>query len=151
MTETTAVGDFSAVLDLPARPEEVLALFTSPAGVARWWGPTTGHGAVGGVLVISFGEYGQNAVRVLENGPGRVVWEPVVADGSAPTGHTLEWLGTTIEVEVRAAGEGAQLHFRHRGLTRELACWDDCLAGWNHFLGSIDSLLRTGTGNPYGS
>jgi uncharacterized protein YndB with AHSA1/START domain len=151
MTDTTIAGDFTAMLDLPAAPEDLIALFTSPEGVSRWWGPTTGDGTIGGVLVISFGEHGQNAVRVLQTDPGRVVWEPVVADGLTPTGHTHEWLGTTIEVEVRAAGEGAQLHFRHRGLTPKLACWDDCVAGWNHFMASISSLLRTGSGHPYGS
>jgi hypothetical protein len=151
MPEATDVRDFTAVLDLPARPEDVITLFTSPEGVSRWWGPTTGDGTVGGVLVVSFGEYGHNALRVLETDPRRVVWEPVVADGSTPTGHTQEWLGTRIEVDVRAAGESAQLHFRHRGLTPQLACWGDCLAGWNHFMDSIDSLVRTGSGHPYGS
>jgi uncharacterized protein YndB with AHSA1/START domain len=151
MPDTTVAGDFTAVLDLPAAPEELIALFTSPEGVSRWWGPTTGDGTVGGMLVISFGEYGQNAVRVLEADPGRVVWEPVVADGSTPTGHTQEWLGTTIDVEVNATGEGARLHFRHRGLTPQLTCWDDCVAAWNQFMDSIDSLVRTGSGHPYGS
>lgn len=151
MTGTTVAGDFTAVLDLPAAPGELINLFTSAEGVSSWWGPTTGDSTVGGVLVISFGEHGQNAVHVRETGPSRVVWEPVVADGSTPTGHTQEWLGTSIEIEVRAAGKGAQLHFRHRGLTPKLACWDDCVAGWNHFMASIDSLLRTGAGHPYGS
>jgi hypothetical protein len=44
--------------------------------------------AVGGTLVTSFGGYGVNAMRVLEAGPTRVVWESIAPDGTTPTGHT---------------------------------------------------------------
>src|SRR4051812_48893647 len=97
---STRTEDFTAVLNLPASPDTVSALFTSAAGVSRWWGPTQGDGAVGGALVTSFGEHGVNAMRVLEAGPTRVVWEAIAPDGSTPTGHTQEWLGTAIELDI---------------------------------------------------
>jgi hypothetical protein len=150
-TTISSTEDFTATLDRPASPDAVVALFISAAGVSRWWGPTVGDGTVDGTLVISFGEHGENVVRVLEAGPSRVIWEPIVADGSTPTRHTEEWLGTTIEVDVLPADTGAQLRFRHRGLTSQLVCWDDCLSGWNYFMSSIELLVRTGTGTPYGS
>jgi hypothetical protein len=101
--------------------------------------------------VASFGEHGVNAVRVLEAGPSRVVWEPVVADGTTPTGHTQEWLGTTIEFDIVPADEGTQLRFRHAGLTPQLECWNDCFAGWTYFMASIETVAQTGTGTPFGS
>ena len=65
MTATsTQTEDFTAVLTLPASPAHVAALFTSAAGVSRWWGPTEGDAQVGGTLVTSFGDYGVNAMRV---------------------------------------------------------------------------------------
>ena len=67
----TLTDSFTAVLQLPASPDTVSALFTSAAGVSRWWGPTTGDAAVGGTLITSFGEHGVNAMRVLESGPAR--------------------------------------------------------------------------------
>src|SRR4030088_3238941 len=111
MTSPTGArtGDFTTVLNLPAGPAIVSALFTSAAGVSRWWGPTEGDAAVGGTLVTSFGPYGVNAMRVLEAGPPRVVWESIAPDGSTPTGHTREWLGTTMQFDVVPAGSGTQL------------------------------------------
>lgn len=148
-TTSASTKDFTAVLNLPARPDTVAALFTSAAGVSRWWGPTEGDAAVGGTLVTSFGAYGVNAMRVLEAGPTRVVWESIAPEGSAPTGHTLEWLGTTVQFDIVPAGTGTQLHFRHAGLTPQLACWDACVAGWTQFMSSIQTFAETGTGNPF--
>jgi uncharacterized protein YndB with AHSA1/START domain len=154
-TEMTTTGtpteDFTAVLHLPASPETVAALFTSAAGVSRWWGPAEGDGAVGGTLVVSFGDNGVNAVRVLEAGPAHVLWESIAVPGTTPTGHTREWLGTTMEFDLIPAGAGTELRFRHAGLTPALECWDDCFAGWTYFMASIETLANTGTGTPFGA
>src|SRR3954451_22206063 len=114
-TTSTRTEDFTAVLNLPSSPDTVSALFTSAAGVSRWWGPTEGDGAVGGTLVTSFGDHGVNAMRVREVGINRIVWEPIAAPGTTPTGHTQEWLGTTIEIDIVPAGTGTELRFRHTG------------------------------------
>src|SRR4051794_31049062 len=102
MTDTVSAptSDFTAVLNLPASHATVAALFTSAAGVSSWWGPTEGDAAIGGTLVTSFGAYGVNAMRVLEAGPTRVVWESIAPEGSAPTRHALEWLGTTMQFDI---------------------------------------------------
>jgi uncharacterized protein YndB with AHSA1/START domain len=150
-TTSTRTEDFTAVLNLPASPGTVSALFTSAVGVSRWWGPTEGDAAVGGTLVTSFGDYGVNAMRVLEARPARVVWEPVVPEGTAPTGHTQEWLGTTVEFDIVPAGAGTELRFRHAGLTPRLGCWDACAAAWTSFMASIEAFAGTGTGTPFGA
>ena len=151
MTTTgTLTQDFTTVLSLPASPATVSALFTSAAGVSRWWGPTEGDGTVGGTLVARFGHHGVNAMRVLEAGPNRVVWEPIAAPaGMKPTGHTPEWLGTRIEFDIIPAGTGTEVRFRHAGLTPQLECWDDCFAGWTYCMASIATLAETGTGTPF--
>ena len=158
-TPSTRTEDFTAVLNLPASPAAESALFTSAAGVSRWWGPTKGDAAAGGTLVTSFGDHGVNAMRVLEAGPARVVWESIApgsnddgtAAGNAPTGHTQEWLGTTMEFDIADTGTGTELRFRHAGLTPQLKCWDDCLAAWTYFMASIQTLAETGTGTPFGA
>ncbi|WP_433040998.1 SRPBCC family protein [Dactylosporangium sp. CS-033363] len=141
--------DFTYEMDLPMEPAAVAALFTSADGVSRWWGPTEGDGAAGGVLVTSFGPYGANAVRVLESGPHRVVWESIAPDGTTPTGHTAEWLGTHMQYDIQGTETGSRLHFRHAGLTPDLACWDACVAAWNQFMASIRTLAETGSGSPF--
>jgi hypothetical protein len=152
MTSTTSAlpEDFTAVLHVPAGPDTVSGLFTSAAGVSRWWGPTEGDGAVGGTLVTSFGDYGVNAMRVLAAGPTRVVWQPIAPAGTTPTGHTQEWLGTTMEFDFVPAGTGTELRFRHCGLTPQLECWDSCAAAWTYFMASIETFATTGTGTPFG-
>jgi uncharacterized protein YndB with AHSA1/START domain len=148
---STRTEDFTAVLNLPASPDAMSALFTSAAGVSRWWGPTEGDGTAGGTLVTSFGDYGVNAMRVLEAGPARVVWEPVAPEGTTPTGHTQEWLGTTMEFDIIPAGAGTELRFRHAGLTPQLECWEACAAAWTSFLESIEAFATTGIGTPFGA
>jgi hypothetical protein len=150
-TTTTDTEDFFAVLSLPTSPETVLGFFTSAAGVCRWWGPTEGDGNVGGVLVTSFGEHGSNAMRVVESGPARVVWKPIAPAGASATGHTQEWLDTRVEIEVSPASAGAELRFRHVGLTRQLECWEPCVAAWTYFMSSIKALATTGSGTPFGA
>ena len=150
-TTSTRTEDFTAVLDLPASPAAVSALFTSAAGVSRWWGPTEGDAAADGTLVTSFGEHGANTMRVLEAGPARVVWESVAPEGTTPTAHTREWLGTTMEFDIIPAGAGTELRFRHAGLTPQLQCWDACFAAWTHFMASIETFAKTGTGTPFGT
>ncbi len=150
-TTSTRTGDYTAVLNLPASPATVSALFTSAAGVSRWWGPTEGDGAAGGTLVTSFGDYGANTMRVLEAGPARVVWESIASDGTTPTGHAKEWLGTTMEFDIVPAGAGTELRFRHAGLTPQLECWHDCAAAWAQFMASIKTFAETGTGTPFGA
>jgi uncharacterized protein YndB with AHSA1/START domain len=153
MTSTSTTSqrteDFTAVLHLPASPDTVSALFASAAGVSRWWGPTEGDAAVGGTLVTTFGEHGVNAMRVLEAGPARVVWEPVAVEGTTPTGHTHEWLGTTVEIDLAPADGGTELRFRHVGLTPQLECWESCAAGWTYFMASFQTFAATGTGTPF--
>ena len=153
MTDTTSARteDFTAVLNLPASPASVSALFTSAAGVSRWWGPTEGDATVGGTLTTSFGEHGVNTMRVLETGPTRVVWESIARDGITPTRHTQEWLGTTVAFDIVPSGSGTELRFRHAGLTPQLECWDSCVSAWTYFMASIQTFATTGTGTPFGS
>jgi hypothetical protein len=36
------------------------------------------------------------------------------------------------------------------GLAPGLACYDECQAGWDHFLGSLVALVEHGEGQPFG-
>jgi hypothetical protein len=80
-----------------------------------------------------------------------VVWEPVAPEGTTPTGHTQEWLGTTMEFDIIPAGAGTELRFRHLGLIPQLECWEACAAAWTSFMESIEAFATTGTGTPFGA
>ncbi len=103
----------------------------------------------------------QHADRGLHRGPerprqlrhrvARVVWESIAPDGTTPTGHTQEWLGTTMEFDIVPADTGTELRFRHAGLTPQLECWDSCVAAWTYFMASVETFAKTSTGTPFGS
>jgi hypothetical protein len=40
------------------------------------------------------------------------------------------------------------VEFRHVGLRPALECFDQCRAGWNHFMPSLHQFLETGEGRP---
>jgi hypothetical protein len=49
-----------------------------------------------------------------------------------------EWPGTRPTFTITAISEGAsELHFRHRGLSADLDCIEECTRGWDHFLESF--------------
>ena len=62
-----------------------------------------------------------------------------------PVGHLVTGSGDL------TAGTGTELGFRHAGLTPQLECWDDCFAGWTHFMARIKTFAESGTGTPFGA
>ena len=61
-----------------------------------------------------------------------------------------EWSGTKVSFALEPADEGqCILSFRHEGLTPKLDCYEDCEAGWEHFLTSLVSLAERGEGDPF--
>jgi uncharacterized protein YndB with AHSA1/START domain len=115
----------------------------TPAGVSGWWMPTTGSGAEGGELRISFPP-GVGVFRVDRARPAsRVEWTV------QELGFLPDWIGTRIVFELSpdAAG-GTELEFHHNGLTPHLECYDQCRQGWNHYLPSLHDHVETGAGRP---
>lgn len=66
-------------------------------------------------------------------------------NGNIPKG---EWIGTTIKWDFKKSSGGTTIYFEHKGLNKELVCYDVCENGWNHFLSSFEQYLNTGIGNP---
>ncbi len=63
-----------------------------------------------------------------------------------------EWIGSKLCWRVRPLGDKTEIHFEHRGLTPELACYDMCEAGWDAYFGeSLKAYLETGNGEPFGA
>ena len=111
-------------------------------GLAAWWtNRTQGEaGRVGGVLQFRF-EAGGFDMKVTALEPGALVrWQ--VVDGPA------EWIGTTIEFELRTEGAFTLVHFSHRGWKEPSDGLRHCSTKWAVFLLSLKTLLETGTGAP---
>jgi len=156
-SDGSTAQDYEARAILTAAPKTVFAALTTLDGLAHWWTTVTGHGHTGGELRFDFD---QDRPLVLHVDAAR----HDAADHDAAGSATLvqwtclecswlpDWVGTVISFEVtpRPAG-GCDLSFCHRGLTPQLACYEDCKNGWGHFIPSLTDYVETGRGNPRGS
>jgi len=80
-------------------------------------------------------------MEVLELRPGeRVAWR--VADGPE------EWIGTTIQFDLRQDGDYSIVLFAHRGWREPVEFMHHCSTKWASFLLSLKSLVETGKGAP---
>lgn len=122
-------------------PQKVYDALTTVDGLAGWWTEdTTGAPDVGGVLAFRFPQGGFD-MEVLERRPAeRVEWR--VVDGPE------EWVGTTVEWDLRQEGDYTIVLFRHRGWREPVEFMHHCSTKWATFLMSLKALLETGSGAP---
>ena len=126
--------------------DEVYKALATRDGVAAWWtNHTQGESKVGGTLKFSFTadgvEIGGIEMKVLELHPAELVrWQ--VVDGPA------EWIGTTINFELKQDGDYCIVLFKHEGWKEPVEFMHHCSTKWAMFLMSLKSLLETGKGLP---
>ena len=60
-----------------------------------------------------------------------------------------EWIGTTINFELKENNKQISLRFSHLNWTEESEFYGFCNYSWGRFLESLKSLCEMGTGNPY--
>ena len=122
-------------------PERVYDALTTVAGLAGWWtDDTSGEPEVGGVLRFRFPQGGFD-MEVVESVPAkRVLWR--VVDGPE------EWIGTTVDWELRTDGEWTTVLFTHAGWAEPVEFMHHCSTKWATFLLSLKQLVETGTGAP---
>jgi uncharacterized protein YndB with AHSA1/START domain len=123
------------------RPDEVYAALTTVDGLAGWWtDDTSGDADIGGVLRFRFPPGGFD-MEVVEQRPGeRVSWK--VVDGP------VEWVGTTIDWDLRQDGDWTIVLFRHGGWAEPVEFMHHCSTKWATYLMSLKALVETGTGAP---
>ena len=146
MSETTGTIEapsYQKKVQFTRPPEEVFEALTTASGVAGWWVPTTGSGAEGGQLRLTFPP-GPAEMRVDTAQPfSTVVWAVLACD------FLPDWVGTQIIFSLHPSERGGTtLAFRHQGLTAQLECYDQCRQGWDYYLPSLHDYVEIGTGRP---
>lgn len=123
-------------------PDKLYETLTEVDALAAWWTEDTkGSGDVGGLLEFRFGEKGGFDMQVVEAVPGkRVSWRVV--------GGPEEWIGTTVDWDLRQDGDWTILLFAHRGWREPVEFMHHCSTKWGTYLMSIKSFLETGAGAP---
>jgi uncharacterized protein YndB with AHSA1/START domain len=142
MTNSISIDNFQTTKAFTSDPEAVFAALTDIDALTGWWVPAAGGTSAGETLRFLFGN-GELVLFVAEaDKPNRVRWDVLACDPVA------DWVGTTITFDLVLAGTGTELHFEHQGLNPGLECFDDCLAGWTHYLASLVAFVDHATGNP---
>lgn len=145
---------FELKVALKSPPAKVYEALTTEHGVKGWWTPDCELGdKVGDKAVFRFGTM-VDVMRIDVLDPNREVrWHVLEQRNhlSEVMADNTEWVGTDIVFGLTATADGGtDLHFRHEGLTPDLACYRICDEGWNHFMKtSLPQLLERGTGRPF--
>lgn len=124
-----------------ATPDRVYEALTTVHGLSGWWTETTtGSTAVGDVIEFRFPPGGFD-MEVVEAVPSsRVAWR--VVDGPD------EWVGTTIDWELRQDGDWTIVLFRHEGWREPVEFMHHCSTKWATYLMSLKALVESGVGAP---
>lgn len=145
---------FELKVTLNAAPTRVYEMLATERGVKAWWTPDCEvGGAVGDRAVFRFGDM-VDVMRIDALEPGREIrWHVLEQTNRLSEGASdnTEWVGTDIIFRLSQNDDGGtNLHFRHAGLTPDLACYQICDDGWNHFMKtSLPGLLDHGQGHPF--
>ena len=115
---------------------------TTVDGLAGWWtDDTTGSADVGGVLEFRFPPPAASTWRSSSCGrPSAWSWQ--VVDGPE------EWVGTTVDWDLRQDGDYTIVLFKHEGWKEPVEFMHHCSTKWASFLMSLKSLVETGEGAP---
>jgi uncharacterized protein YndB with AHSA1/START domain len=142
-------ADYAREFTVGRSVERLFDCIATREGLRGWWTSlVSGSDAVGGTLHLEFEGMVEHIDMYVEAAqrPSKVVWS-IVEHSSLD-----EWTGTKVCFTLSAKGANAcTLTFRHDGLSPKLACYEDCEAGWDHFLGSLVSFVERGKGEPFGA
>jgi hypothetical protein len=143
--DTTATDDYTYEMRTHAPLRQIIEALTDGAVIGRWWTAVTGSERDGDDVRLFIGDGAPFVFFTLEHAPaaGEVAW--TVTDCAV----MADWVGTKPSFSVQQNDDGTcTLAFRHIGLSPALPCFDQCRAGWNHFMPSLHQFLETGVGRP---
>jgi uncharacterized protein YndB with AHSA1/START domain len=129
-------------VEIAAPPARVLAALSTSDGVARWWTADNAVSASEHTYRFRKGEQRAHSTFRVESADARGI-------ALVCTDSTMGWLGTRLAFSAEPAGPGASVGLVHGGFPIDSACYDECVGGWKHFLGSLKAYLETGTGTPH--
>jgi uncharacterized protein YndB with AHSA1/START domain len=140
-----ASDDYSYEMQVHTPLPQIIAALTDDAVISRWWTAVTRSERHDDEVRLFMGGDGPAVVVTVEHaaGTGEVTW--TVTDCAV----MADWVGTKPSFSVQQSDDGTcTIAFRHIGLSPALPCFDQCRAGWNHFMPSLQQFLETGVGRP---
>ncbi|MEP2148623.1 MAG: SRPBCC domain-containing protein [Paracoccaceae bacterium] len=138
--------DYTATITVPVPPDRAAQAITDD--LELWWCARTARASHG--FTVHFGrshvEFGydpggnkrafswscQEAHMIIED----------VTDAA-------EWVGTRLIWSIEPHHDGSQITLRHEGLGPQIACYDVCARGWQHYFeGSLSAHLKGQPASP---
>ena len=141
---TAASDDYTYQLQVDASLPQIIAALTDDDLIRGWWTAVTRSERHGDDVRLFMAGDAPLVDFTIEHTPGTgaVTW--------TVTGCVMpDWVGTTPSFSARRNSDGTSaIGFHHVGLRPSLECFDQCCAGWNHFMPSLRLFLETGAGLP---
>lgn len=128
--------------------ESALQAYNKISRVNEWWAANFEGSAknLGDVFTVRFGET-YVTFKLTEAVPGKkVTW--LVTDSYLPwQNDKTEWTDTRIVFEISTENNATKIDMTHMGLTPEVECFENCQAGWNHYIQkSLFKFMEEGLG-----
>jgi len=142
---TAASDDYTYGMQVLAPLPRIIEALTDDTVISAWWSAVTGSERRGDEVQLFMGGDAPALVFTVEHAPApsEVTWTVTECAVMA------DWVGTSPSFSVRPNADGTNsIEFRHIGLSPALECFDQCRAGWNHFMPSLQQFLETGVGRP---
>jgi uncharacterized protein YndB with AHSA1/START domain len=128
---------------IDATVESVYEKIASREGIASWWSrDVDGESRPGGHLTFWFGRPEPAAVMEVVDltAPRHVGWRCVEGPD--------EWVGTTVDFEVKRSGEETALVFTHADWPEPVEFMHHCSTKWAYFLLGLKAGLEGGKATP---
>jgi uncharacterized protein YndB with AHSA1/START domain len=144
---STDSAGYGAEVPIEAPLGQVFEAITSLEGLIGWWASNaTGSCTLGSSFELGFAGMDESITWRVETvvAPTSVAWTCLSHTGLP------DWDGTKVVFELTEHDTAITvLKFQHIGLVPELACYEQCHAGWEHFLPSLKSYCEKGQGSPF--
>jgi hypothetical protein len=142
---TATADDYAYEMRVDVPLPQIIDALTDDTLISRWWTAVTGSERRGDDVRLFVGDGAPFVFFTVEHAPrtSEVTW--TVTDCAV----MADWVGTQPSFSVQQSDDGTcTIAFRHIGLSPALPCFDQCRAGWNHFMPSLHQFLETGEGRP---
>jgi uncharacterized protein YndB with AHSA1/START domain len=140
------MSSYTTSFTVPQPPEVVFAAINNPRA---WWSDAIEGETdrIGAVWRYHFRDIHRCVIKVSEMAPGRVVWHVLDNDFNF-IADKAEWVDTRMVFDVTTKGGMTEVRFTHVGLVPTYECYEVCENAWGTYIGSLKSLIATGTGFP---
>ena len=122
--------DYSATIHVPLPPDRAARRIHDD--LEFWWSTRVERHAKG--FTVWFGA--SHATFAIAPGASNRAFQWICTDAHMiieNVADAAEWTGTDLLWSIAPAMDGSAITLTHRGLTPEIACFDVCCRGWQHF------------------